>query len=272
MKLAVNYSPQAADLRAHGEVRFDLFKCPDWPDMIAAAQAVCPTYVHFPLRAGGGGVDAAALDRIADLLESTETREVSTHLAPDGDGFPGMPLDTREPEDVERVIEAAERDVAALVDRFGARGVCVENTMWAPDPPHRIPRPALEAETIDRVVRRMGVGLVLDLAHARCTAKFLGVDEREYIGSLPLDRLHELHISGTREEPNGLWEDHFELGEHDVALTEWAFDRIGQGDWPVPWVLTLEYGGTGGPFRDRSDADALRRQLTRLNHLAQSIA
>ena len=272
MKLAVNYSPQAADLLAHGQVCFDLFKCPDWPDIIAAAQAVCPTYVHFSLRAGRGGVDAAALDRIADLLEKTETHEVSTHLAPDGDGFPGMPLDTREPEHVERVIEAALRDVAALVEHFGARRVSVENTMWAPDAPHRIPRPALEAGTIDRIVRRMGVGLVLDLAHARCTAKFLGVGERDYIRSLPLDRLRELHVSGTREEPNGLWEDHFELSEDDVALTEWAFDRIRQGDWPAPWVLTLEYGGTGDPFRDRSDAGALRRQLTRLDHLAQSIA
>jgi len=272
MKLAVNYSPQAADLLARGEVRFDLFKCPDWPDMIAAAQAVCPTYVHFSLRAGRGGVDAAALDRIADLLETTETREVSTHLAPHGDGFPGMPLDTREPEHVRRVIAAAQRDVNALVDRFGARRVSVENTMWAPDPPHRIPRPALEAGTIDRVVRRTNVGLVLDLAHARCTAKFLDVGEREYIRSLPTDRLRELHVSGTREEPNGLWEDHFEMSDDDATLTEWAFDRIRQSDWPVPWVTTLEYGGTGGLFRDRSDADALRRQLTRLDPLVRSIA
>lgn len=272
MKLAVNYSPQATDLLARGDVRFDLFKCPDWPDMIATAQAAGPTYVHFSLRAGRGGVDVSALDRIADLLETTRTPEVNTHLAPHGDAFPDMPLDTRDPEHGERVIQAAQRDVAVLVGRFGARRVSVENAMWAPDPPYRIPRPALEATTIDRIIRRMAVGLVLDLAHARCAAKFLGVDERNYIQSLPTDRLRELHVSGTRKLSSGLWEDHFEMSDQDTTLTEWAFNCIRQGDWPTPWVTTLEYGGTGVPFRDRSDADALRRQLTRLNHLAQSIA
>ena len=52
MQLAINYSLQALELRNEGRIRFDRFKCADWPDMIADARRHAPVYVHFPLEAG----------------------------------------------------------------------------------------------------------------------------------------------------------------------------------------------------------------------------
>ena len=58
MKLAVNYSTATAGLLAGGEVAFDYFKCPAWPDLIATAEALRPVNVHFPLLVGAGHGDA----------------------------------------------------------------------------------------------------------------------------------------------------------------------------------------------------------------------
>jgi hypothetical protein len=40
IQLAVNYSTATADLLRSGQIRFDRFKCPAWPDLVATAQAI----------------------------------------------------------------------------------------------------------------------------------------------------------------------------------------------------------------------------------------
>jgi hypothetical protein len=56
--LAASYSHPAARLLREWQVTFDLFKCPAWPDPVAAAQEIQPAYVHFPLEVGPGAGDA----------------------------------------------------------------------------------------------------------------------------------------------------------------------------------------------------------------------
>ena len=59
-RLAVNYSPALASLVAAGEVSIDVYKVPDWDDLIAAAgEGAC--YVHFPTDLGATslGIDLA---------------------------------------------------------------------------------------------------------------------------------------------------------------------------------------------------------------------
>ena len=55
-RFSVNYSPAAASLASAGRVEVDLFKCPAWPDLVAALNV--PLYVHFALRVGLGISDA----------------------------------------------------------------------------------------------------------------------------------------------------------------------------------------------------------------------
>ena len=52
MNFAINYSPQAGELLKQGKIEINLFKCPDWPELIQEASALAPVYVHFPLIAG----------------------------------------------------------------------------------------------------------------------------------------------------------------------------------------------------------------------------
>lgn len=140
MRIAVNYSRPAADLLVSGRFEIDLFKCPDWPELVTEARRLRPVYVHFDLVAGNGleGIDWDAVRR---LLAETETPYVNVHLAPRGmadDAPPG------------RVAEALLRDTVVIVDRFGPERVIVENVFYLPR--WRFPRAAVEPEVIGRLL------------------------------------------------------------------------------------------------------------------------
>ncbi len=270
MKFAINYSTESAALLSEGRIDLDMFKCPDWPHIVAAARTQRPSYVHFSPRAGRGELDNATTDHFARMLESSDTHYVSIHLAPNASDFGDMPVETRDPAHVEQLVDAVERDVALLVERFGSERIILENSMWDPDPPFEIPLPILEPQMIGDIVRRTKCGFLLDVAHANVTAKHFGMDERDYVSSLPVQQLRELHVSGLTQHADGSWEDHFPMRDNDWALIEWAVERIRVGEWPHPWVMTLEYGGVGPAFRTPSETGAIAEQAPRLYTLAKS--
>lgn len=269
MQLAVNYSPQAAKLLDAGAIAFDLYKCPDWPEMIATARIQRPVYVHFPLMAGRSNIDEIGWDTISHLLADTGTRLVNTHLAPRAADF-GVALDSTDVNDADALIRAMLADIQPLARRFGRERVILENANW--DPNYDIPRLVLDADTICHVVAESGCGFLLDLAHARMAAAYLGLDVRDYIASLPVDRLRELHITGTRyDDSEARLVDHFPMTDPDWELAAWAFEQLHQGEWRKPDIVALEYGGTGPAFGWRSDADVLAADVPRLLELVKSI-
>ena len=102
--------------------------------------------------------------------------------------------------------------------------------------------------------------LLLDLAHATITAHTLGVNVRDYIHSLPLDRLVEMHITGIKTH-SGVLTDHFELGQEDWTTLTWALEQIRKGTWRSPEIVAFEYGGIGSTFVWRTNPDVLRNQV-----------
>jgi uncharacterized protein (UPF0276 family) len=270
MKFGLNYSPEAARLLDGRQIAFDVYKCPDWPDLIAAAQRQRPAYVHFPMLAGRNDIEETGWDKIAALLDQTDTPYVNTHLAPRVSDFAGVPLDTIDPAHTDMLVVAMKRDIQPLIERFGQERVIAENAMW--DTEWEIPRPVLEPQVMAKVVEETGVGFLLDLAHARVTALHLRLDVRDYIERLPLRQLRELHITGTRYEiETERWNDHFPMTEPDWALAEWALEQIHQGHWPEPWIVSLEYGGVGPAFEWRSKAEVIARDVPRLAALVQGV-
>lgn len=264
MQFAVNYSPEAAALLEAGQIQLDLYKCPEWPDLIAEAQKQRPVYIHFPLIAGRNQMDNIDWAFFDDVRAKTNTRYINTHLGPHAEQA-GIPMDSREPKHAEIFIDAMLRDIEKVVARYGAENIILENLMC--DPKWSVPRLATEAETICRIVYETGCGLLLDLAHAASAARSWGWDEREYISSLPLDQLRELHITGLEQQPSGLWLDHFQLYDADWKLVEWAFEQIHAGKWARPRIVALEYGGIGPLFEWRSKSDVIARDVPRLYNL-----
>lgn len=107
-----------------------------------------------------------------------------------------------------------------------------------------------DPDTILRLTSALNTGLLLDLAHARVAAAFHSLDVKEYLARLPLERVREIHISGTREAQGVLRDAHEPLGEADYELLAWVLQRTRAE------MVTLEY------FRE--DQAALKEMLIRL--------
>ncbi|MDZ7705467.1 MAG: DUF692 family protein [Trueperaceae bacterium] len=252
-RLAINYSPEAAQLLAEGAVEVDLFKCPDWPDVMGAALDHRPIYVHFPLVAGRGTLADTDWLRLETLLEQSATGLVNVHLHADPDAA-----------DPDALAERWLADLALLSGRFGAERVVAENIIYF-GPGGKTAAAATDPDLISRVLRDSGVGLLLDLAHARISALHYGCDARDYIAALPTERLRELHVTGTGQH-EGRWRDHLAMSDADWALLVWGLEHLGHA-WSRPDVIALEYGGVGPLFSWRSEREVIARSLPRLRAL-----
>jgi len=130
-------------------------------------------------------------------------------------------------ENVERIAERARR----VEDTLGVP-FALENISYYAHPGRReMP----EAEFVRAVVERAGVGLVLDVNNAYVNARNHGGDPRDFITSLPLERVVEIHVAGHGESPKGLVIDTHGARVIDPVydLLEFTLKRTG----PVPVLL-----------------------------------
>ncbi len=270
MKLAINYSPQAAELLTAGRVTFDLYKTTEWPEMIAAAEAQRPAIAHFPLMAGRHNLEQVGVDRINEILRTTATKYVNTHLAPHAADF-NMPFTSTDEQYREPLVEAMMTDINQLIAHFGRENIILENANY--DPNYQMPTWVIQPDIITRVVNETGCGFLLDLAHAYMSAVYFGIETQDYINRLPVHAIRELHVAGTRyvAEQERLV-DHYPMTEPDWALTAWALDHIHSGVWPEPAIVSLEYGGLGGFFSNNSDIQVLATDIPHLWDLVQGVA
>jgi len=80
----------------------------------------------------------------------------------------------------------------------------------------------------------------------------LNRDPHDYIAALPLERLVEVHVSGTSLRDGQMVDSHEPLADEDADLLSWLLARS------APQVVTLEYA---------RDVEALPDQIRRLRRL-----
>ena len=262
MKLAVNYSAPLIRLLNEGLVKIDLIKCPDWDGMLQEARPYGPITIHFDLEVGLGHTLRVDLDRIARLKEETKTPHVNTHLVTPKTFNPDHQ------EDIRNVNNLWRDELHFMIDKFGGKSVALEHYPFTCNNPHIAY--AADSRVFSNVIRDTGCQLLLDLAHARITADTLGLDVRTYIQSLPLEKLVEIHITGTRPH-GGVLTDHFELDEQDWELLNWALQEIRIGAWPKPDIIAFEYGGVGSAFAWRNKYKHLKTQVPKLYELVHQL-
>ncbi len=262
MQLAINYSPAAVDLLKTGQITINRFKCPDWDWMITEAGAHLPVAVHFDLAAGNGKARQIDWAHIQRCLENTNTPYLNLHLECKIKDLPDLPVDTRDPHHAQLVYGLMMRDIEEVSKHMPADRVILENVPYR-SLDGKILRPSVEPEMITRILSTSGCGLLFDLPHARISAHYLGIPEKEYIEQLPMQRMRELHFTGM-EWINGILTDHLGAQEEDWQALDWLSARITSGKYPEPWLLAFEYGGVGDKFEWRSDPQVIASQLPRL--------
>lgn len=271
MKLAVNYTPQAAELLTSDRIDTTYFKCPDWDDVIAEAQQYRPVYVHFPLHAGNGKLKDVDWNRVEAFMARTETQFVNIHIAPHVDQFPGLSINAEGQEAEERVVSHILNELKPITARFGKDNIILENVPYDPTPRFSILRPALMPAVFSQIVYESGCGLLLDTAHARIAALHTDQNPIDYLNALPGDQLRELHVTGTLyDQDEERWRDHFAMMDEDWLLVELTFENIQQGKWAAPQIVALEYGGVGPLFDWRSKHEVLLADMPRLTEFVET--
>jgi uncharacterized protein len=269
VEFALNYSPEAVALLEAGKIAVDRFKCPNWPDLIAEASAYLPVYVHFDLVAGAGRMDNVDWHSVETLLAQTDTPYVNVHLMPTLDG-----LDADDPQANERAVERLFADVQRLVEHFGAERVIAENVPYYGSQPDIVGNFVLpqagDPAFISQVLDDTGCGLLLDISHARITAPYVGLDGQAFISLLPVNRLHELHVTGL-QSIGGKMIDHMPMRAEDWPAIAWAFERIHTGDWSEPRFVSLEYGGIRLPPPWRSEESVIATDVPRLTNMLRHV-
>ena len=258
MLFAINYSFQAAELFTAGKIRLDRFKTPDWPDMIAEASEICPVAIHFNLNAGNGSLKEKDWSYVWDLLQQTNTPYINLHLSPNRKHFPGLDDEHLSPEHANQVEARVRADLEVVLKRFGPSRVILENVPYR-GPQDKVLPCAVDPQFISHLIESCDCGFLLDISHARISARQLGVEEDQYLTALPVNRLRELHFTGLHFL-DGVWRDHMSVLEEDWPALDWALERIRLNEWARPWLLALEYGGVGEKFVWRSDPDVIATQ------------
>lgn len=260
-RLALNFSPQAADLAAAGSIDFEVFKVPGDEDLIAAAKLLRPCRVHFPFQIGAI-TERPEVERAAELLQLTGGAAFNVHVAPAAERFPDLAIAAVGEAALTLVAGALLADLAPGLERFGPENVLIENLIYRGEE-RGLLRAGVEPATLHTVVSDSGCGLLLDISHARISAATLGLDPWEYLDALPTHALRELHVSGVGPL-DGQLRDHLPFAEDDWAFLSGVSGRIKAGAWPAPELVTFDYGGVGPVFNWRSDEYVLAEQVPRL--------
>lgn len=252
MKFAVNYSNPLIRLLREKAIKIDLIKCPDWDGMLAEAKPYGQITIHFDLEVGLGNTFQADFARIQDLLGHTDTPHVNTHLVTP------LQFDPDNSTELEKINTLWRDEIRFMINHLGADAIALEHHPCTVNNDHI--RPAADPVIFSQVIQDTGCRLLLDLAHARISADTFKIDVREYIQSLPLNRLVELHITGIKTH-NGVLTDHFELGDEDWTTFRWALDEIKAAHWRKPEIVAFEYGGIGQTFVWRTEEEVLKKQV-----------
>lgn len=260
-RLAVNFSPQAAALVASGAITVDLFKVPDWDDLIAAARELLPVFVHFPYQIGAAR-ETPDVERAALLMRDTGTANLNVHCAPSRERFPDVAVGAFDAASLTAVAAALAADLEPACRTLESHNVIVENLIYRGED-RGLLRAGVTPEVLTDVVDGVGCGFLLDVSHARITAAALGIDPWRYLDSLPVHALQELHITGVHVIDGGL-RDHLPFQESDWEFLRGVVARVMAGSWPAPSIVAFEYGGVGPVFEWRSDEDVLADQLPRI--------
>ena len=297
MRFAVNYSAQGAHLWREGLIQVDCFKCPAWSKLISDLLGIYPIYVHFPLRVGMGIGDALNTETkekpdwsfFEKIAGQTHTPYFNVHLAPVPEDHPDIPVNDLGSKHSKKMVEYMVRDLRTIVEKFGADKIIAENiySAWGEHP-----LSAIVPEVVRDVIEETGCGLLLDISHARQAARELHMDPRDYINTLPLQHLREIHITGIQIF-NDYWIDklrnadvpiksttkfinqpidHLPMTQPDWDFFQWVVDQISDGHWREPEIIAFEYGGIGkGFFEATTDSDILKDQIPRLYNMVHQI-
>ncbi len=258
MKLSANLSEALIDLIQNDSITLDAVEIGPWYSIkqIRQFQARLPEWTFY-FHPGNvimqSSIIPGSVRQLKRYLQCTQSPWASCHISLLMPGYIRLALQFGWYLPPPNVIKASQRfirQVTKLASKIDVP-IILENM---PTPPDKNKRFAFNSEPalINDIIEQTNCAMLLDLAHARIAAAMRGIDVYDYLIALPLHRVIQIHISGSRKINGYLQDTHEPLEEIDYAILEWILERT------VPQMITLEY------FKAR---EPLREQLLRLHQV-----
>ncbi len=118
-------------------------------------------------------------------------------------------------------------------------------------------------EFYTELLERTGLNMLFDLSHALVSAYQLGIGIYDYLEGLPLEKIREIHISGSfYSNEIGYKDIHGIMNEDDYRIAEFLSNHPRVKQSGCLKMVTLEYGTV-----DVADPEAIVTQMNRLKKI-----
>lgn len=211
-------------------------------ELVMIRDAVPVTLHGIGLSLGStGGLDPKRVRHLARVAEAVQPPWLSEHIAFTRAGGIEIGHLTALPFTREAVATVA-ANVAELKAALPGLPLLLENIAY----PFPLPGAEMtEAEFVCAVIEESDAGLLLDLENVHANSANHGYDPIEYLESLPLDRVAEVHLAG------GIWQEGQYVDTHSRAVPEESWTLL---EWLVPRTavraVIIERDGNLPPFEE----------------------
>ena len=128
----------------------------------------------------------------------------------------------------------------------------------------------IKPEVITKLIYETGCDFLLDISHAYCASRELNINYRDYLKSLPLEKVVEIHINGWIENENGRI-CHTIIHEEAYQALREVLQNC------TPKIVTVEYGrhddriGSGCPVMspDKINDDAKKEIIEQISKIRE---
>ena len=183
-----------------------------------------PIVLHGIIPSSGSILDPHLcdhLDEYSKYIVGTNQKWLSFHF------------DYREKYNDTNYIPSLEKNLKILRSKFPNIEILIENVPkvsqmepWYSDP-----------KTFNQVLQKYNLKMLLDISHAMVSANYAGMSFEQYVSMFDLDRVVEVHFSGTDINSNEkMFDAHTEGNQKDFDCFEYAIKKC-----PNAKMITLEY-------------------------------
>lgn len=260
MYIGCNWSKALKTLLENNTVKVDYVKSGAFGSFdkeFETMRSMRPVLLHglgYFENAGMKNIEIIDFNRANELIKKCESPHYGVHLAiRNVDMYKGM-SDTA-------IYERLSKNIKVFKNNLNVP-LLIENT-----PDTTIERkendfyPYFTPQRISELSINNDVYFLLDIAHAKITAKDQGLDIYNYIKKLPLDRIKEIHLVGSGYNKDGFPIDiHQAMQNEDYELLAWVLN------YSKPDIVTLEYNGIKGENEELIMRN-LEEQLNKINEI-----
>ncbi|MCX7884281.1 MAG: DUF692 family protein [Caloramator sp.] len=263
MYIGCNWSKALKFLLENNEVNLDYIKTGaygNFYEMFFTMRSIRPILLHglgYSERTGMKSMDIIDFNVANCLIKDCNSPHYGLHLAIENtDMYPDM-TDEDIHKHMSKQIQIFKRNISVPL--------LLENV---PDSPQdRIVFnhfPYFMPERLNKLFEENDVSFLLDLTHAKITARYHNWNIYDYIRELPLNRVVEIHVNGSGYDKEGFPADtHQSMEKEDYELLEWVLH------YTNPDIVTLEYNGIETE-NEETVINSLKKQLNEIQNICNS--